>query len=75
MNSLRFRIVKIVEGSIKDSQDFPFAVSISHDSLIWWIINRFKTFDQAKAYVTDQTAYMMDSRAAKIESIIWEGKI
>lgn len=75
MNSLRFRIVKIVDGTLPDTKDFPFAVSISHDSLIWWIINRFKTFDNALAYANDQMNYIKNSRVGKTETIMWETKL
>lgn len=75
MNSLRIQLVKLNESNCKDHAEYPFAVLVSQDSLIWWPINRYKTVDEGLEASKAYEKFFTQNQLIKAESIIWTTKL
>lgn len=75
MNSLRFKVGELEPINCKNHPDFPFCVLVSQDSLIWWPLNRFKTFDEALEYGRGMEKFIKENQLVNLKSVLWTSKL
>lgn len=74
MNTLRIRVV-ILKPDYGVGTEFQHAIQVSDCGLVWWTVNRFKSFDEALQAARDLLAFVKSNYIAKEEAIMWEGKV
>jgi hypothetical protein len=74
MNSLRIRAVKL-KPDYGVGTEYQHAVQLSQDGLVWWTVNRFKTFDEALEAARTLLAFVKGSQIVKEEAVLWQGTV
>jgi hypothetical protein len=74
MNSLRVRAVSL-KPDFGVGTEYSHAVQISQDGLVWWTVNRFKTFDEALEAGRTLLAFVKANHIVKDQAVLWQGQV
>ncbi len=75
MNSLRIRAIKLDPLGAPDHADYPFAVVVSQDGLMWWPVARYKTVDEVLDSAKGFEKFTKVNTLLKASHVLWAGKI
>jgi hypothetical protein len=74
VNSLRIRVVQLSKHyGVGD--DHAYAVQVSTCGLVWWTLNRFKTFDEALGPAKALEEFVKKNFIVQPTHVLWKTQI
>lgn len=73
MNYLQVRAA-ILEAKTDKDKEFPNALQVSGDGLVWWTIGRFKSTDECIMRAKDLNEFIKQHHTVNVKAVLWTGK-
>lgn len=75
MNSLRIRAVKLERNKIADYDTYPYAVVISMDNLIWWVVSRHTDSKAAMDSAMGLESFLRANQLGRASHVLWQANL
>ena len=73
MNYLQVRAV-ILDDKSEAGKEFPYALQVSQDGLVWWTLGRFKTDHEVIMRAKDLNEFIKKHHTINLKAVLWTGK-
>ena len=72
MNSLRIRAIKLERNNVENYDQSPYAVVISQDNLVWWVVSRHFEAKMAVEAAMALETFFKANQLGKASHVIWQ---
>jgi len=75
MNSLRIRAVRLNRQNTPDYDKEPYAVVVSQDNAIWWVVSRHYEAKMAIAAAMALESFLRANELSSHSTVLWATKV
>ena len=75
MNSLRIRAIKLERNNVANYDSLPYAVVVSQDNLMWWVVSRHYEARMAIDAAMALESFLKANQLGRASNVLWATKV